>query len=100
MGFQVWPKSVVFQTPPLLTPTRKTFGCPGTPVAPTVRPPRNGPIIRQRRLAYSAGSVGSSAAGDRGAARRRRQHAARARRSSDIRVLRKRDGVDALRGPL
>src|SRR5690348_4720436 len=46
-GIHVRPASSVFQTPPLLTPMKNVLGCPGTPVAPTVRPPRKGPIERQ-----------------------------------------------------
>ncbi len=66
IGFHVRPESVVFQTPPLLTPMKKTLGWPGTPTAPTVRPPRNGPIIRQRMLSYDLGvSAWQLAAGAR-----------------------------------
>src|SRR5262249_21113035 len=35
---------------------KKTFGWLGMPTAPTVGPPRNGPIMRQRMLSYSLGS--------------------------------------------
>src|SRR5215469_15519286 len=46
-GIHVRPASSVFHTPPLFTPMKNVLGCPGTPVAPTVRPPRKGPIERQ-----------------------------------------------------
>src|SRR5258705_538054 len=32
-----------------------TFGCDGTPIAATVRPPRKGPMWRQRSPSYTAG---------------------------------------------
>src|SRR5436309_12435496 len=57
----MWPKSVVFQTPPLLTPIRNSFGLPGMPVAPTVRPPRNGPMHRHFSAAYALHSNGGAA---------------------------------------
>src|SRR5947209_4775216 len=60
----MWPKSVVFQTPPLLTPIRNSFGLPGMPVAPTVRPPRNGPMHRHFSAAYAPESNGGAAVAD------------------------------------
>src|SRR3954468_13295427 len=61
MGAQERPASVVFQTPPLLTPMKKVLGWSGMPAAPTVRPPRWGPMQRQRRESYEAGSIGGRA---------------------------------------
>src|ERR1700688_842922 len=49
MGDQVRPALVVFQMAPPTAPKEKMLGSPGTPVAAMARPPRNGPIIRQRR---------------------------------------------------
>src|SRR5277367_1030574 len=37
-----------FQTPPPTAPKRYSLGLPGTPRAGRTRPPRKGPIIRQR----------------------------------------------------
>src|SRR5438105_7829492 len=64
IGVQVWPKSVVFHTPPLLTPIRNSFGLPGMPVAPTVRPPRNGPMHRHLSAEYALESNGGAAKAD------------------------------------
>jgi len=49
MGDQLRPALEVFPMPPPTEPKKKILGSPGTPVAATARPPRNGPIIRQRR---------------------------------------------------
>ena len=76
MGVQTRPASVVFHTPPLFTPTKKTFGWSGMPAAPTVRPPRNGPMQRQRISEKSRWSTGAAEA--RGPAARANAAAANA----------------------
>jgi hypothetical protein len=48
IGVQVRPESVVFQTPPLQTPMKSTFGCEAIPATAFVRPPLKGPMLRQR----------------------------------------------------
>src|SRR6267378_3837365 len=48
IGSHVLPVFVVFHTPPFTAAMYKTFAWRGTPVMATVRPPRKGPMQRQR----------------------------------------------------
>src|SRR5271167_4778481 len=48
IGRQVRPAFSDFQTPPPTAPKRYSLGLPGTPRAGRTRPPRKGPIMRQR----------------------------------------------------
>ncbi len=47
-GDQLSPPSVVFQRPPPVAPKYASLGRPFTPVAAMERPPRSGPMLRQR----------------------------------------------------
>src|SRR5579863_8501450 len=62
IGFHVRPASVVFHTPPATAPKYAVSGSPGTPAAVTSRPPRNGPIMRQRIPEYNADSGDAASA--------------------------------------
>ena len=47
-GGQLSPPSVVFQSPPPTAPKYATLGWPFTPLTAIERPPRSGPMLRQR----------------------------------------------------
>src|SRR5512140_2298142 len=68
IGFQVRPALVVFQTPPPTEPKYNVLGCPGTPLPPLTRPPRNGPMLLQRRPPKTAASTLPCCARTRGSA--------------------------------
>src|SRR5687767_14852115 len=57
-GAHVSPPSVVFHSPPPVAPKYASFGRPRTPLTAMERPPRSGPIERQR---YDLSSVVSTA---------------------------------------
>src|ERR1035437_7855808 len=60
-GNQLSPLSVVLNTPPPIAPKQDVSGCEGTPATATERPPRNGPIWRNRSsFNKSAGCAASS----------------------------------------
>src|ERR1700730_8958372 len=61
IGDQVRPALNDFPTPPPTDPKQKVFGCPGPPLTALTRPPRNGPIIRQRSPEYRPGLTFSCA---------------------------------------
>ena len=47
-GIQFSPPSVVFQSPPPVAPKYASLGRPLTPLTAMERPPRSGPMFRQR----------------------------------------------------
>src|ERR1700727_2439772 len=65
IGFQVCPKSVVFQTPPFVAAIKNTFGCAGIPSTATVRPALKGPtslyFISAKRSAGTFARFGAAA---------------------------------------
>ena len=69
-GVHVSPPSVVFHNPPPVAPKYASFLRPFTPLAAMDRPPRSGPMLRQRKFLRKAESsvTGANAAG--GAAER------------------------------
>ena len=56
-GAQLLPASVVFQSPPPTAPKYASRGRPLTPLTAIDRPPRSGPMLRQRYALSSAGSM-------------------------------------------
>src|SRR5579871_6479021 len=60
-GFQERPPSMVFHNPPPTAPKYPSFGRPLTPETAMERPPRSGPMLRQRRPSRIALSSDGSA---------------------------------------
>src|SRR5918995_1433442 len=56
-GAQVLPASVVFHRPPPTAPKYASRGRPLTPATAIDRPPRSGPMLRQRYALSNAGST-------------------------------------------
>src|SRR6267378_811791 len=61
IGHQVAPALVVFHTPPAGMPTKNVPGSPMTPETAEMRPPRNGPTLRQTSAASKSGLIGVAA---------------------------------------
>src|SRR5213075_241546 len=56
IGFQVVPPSVVFHSPPPVAPNQYSSGRRCEPAAACERPPRLGPMLRQRNAASASES--------------------------------------------
>src|SRR5436190_22951487 len=59
-GFQLRPPSTVFQRPPPTAPKYPSLGRPFTPEIAMERPPRSGPMLRQRSASTIALSMAPS----------------------------------------
>src|SRR5262245_34191963 len=60
-GAQVVPPSVVFHSPPPVAPKYASRGRPRTPLTAIERPPRSGPMLRQRSAFRMVESIATRA---------------------------------------